>query len=289
MKKPQWITLFIGILLVAVLFRFGKTVPDKKPVATDTHEDHEAHEEVTLSIDSILARAKKQITPEQATRLNELENSVIRGDVKDQKIRLYHHLAGFWKDSALFFEPYAWYEAEAARLENSEKSLTFAAHLFLQNLRGESRPVLRRWKALVAKDLFERSLIINPDNDSSKVGLGACYIFGEVSSSPMEGIQRIVAVTEKDSTNVFAQEVLGQGAMMTGQYDKAITRFEMVYRHSEKNVPLRITACWIIAEAYEKKSNPALAVEWYRKSLSLLNDNEVKAEVQKRIDQLNKK
>jgi hypothetical protein len=36
-------------------------------------------------------------------------------------------------------------------LENSEKSLTFAAHLFLQNLRGENDQSLRAWKALEQK------------------------------------------------------------------------------------------------------------------------------------------
>ncbi len=76
-----------------------------------------------------------------------------------------------------FFPPYAWYEAEAARLENSEKTLTFAAHLFLENLQQEENPALAKWKALQAKDLFERSLKINPDNDSAKVGLGACLSF----------------------------------------------------------------------------------------------------------------
>ena len=62
-------------------------------------------------------------------------------------LKIYHQLAHFWADTAQIFEPYAWYEAEAARLENSEKTLTFAAHLFLQNLQGENDPALRKWKA----------------------------------------------------------------------------------------------------------------------------------------------
>jgi hypothetical protein len=87
---------------------------------------------------------------------------------------VYHQLAKFWHDSANSWEPYAWYTAEAARLENSEKNLTFAAHLFLDNLIRDDVAERRKWKALQAKDLFERSLKLNPVNDSSKVGLGAC-------------------------------------------------------------------------------------------------------------------
>lgn len=48
-----------------------------------------------------------------------------------------------------------------------------------------------------AKDLFERSLTINPANDSAKIGLGACYLFGEISPTPMEGILKIREVAEK--------------------------------------------------------------------------------------------
>jgi tetratricopeptide (TPR) repeat protein len=273
--------LVVGIMLVAILYLFAKTVPDRKPVVSQP-----TAAENIISTDSILISAKKQITPAQSTRLNELEHSVVRGDVKDQQIMVYHQLAHFWLDTGRIFEPYAWYEAESARLENSEKSLTFAAHLFLENLRGENNLALRSWKALQAKDLFERSLKINPDNDSSIVGLGACYIFGNISTTPMEGIQKILGIVTKDSTNIFAHEVLGQGAMMTGQYDKAIDRFQAVYRLSKNNSPMQITACWIIAEAFEKQSDPAAAISWYEKSLPLLKNEEVKAEVKKRIDEL---
>ena len=81
--------------------------------------------------------AKSQIKPEQVIRLTTLENSISRGAVKDQQLKVYHQLAHFWGDSAGFFLPYAFYEAEAARLENSENSLTFAARLFLENLQQE--------------------------------------------------------------------------------------------------------------------------------------------------------
>ena len=93
----------------------------------------------------------------------------------DQQLHIYHQLADFWKDTARKFEAYAWYTAQSARLENSEKSLTFAARLFLDNLTNEEKPDLKQWEALEAKDLFERSLKLNSANDSSKVGLGAVF------------------------------------------------------------------------------------------------------------------
>ncbi|TMI96137.1 MAG: hypothetical protein E6H06_04730 [Bacteroidetes bacterium] len=241
-----------------------------------------------MSTDSILVQAKKKLSPDQVSRLNALEHSIVRGDVKDQQLKVYHQLAHFWADSGRVFEPYAWYESEAARLENSEKSLTFAAHLLLQNLRGESDPALRTWKAVQAKDLFERSLKINPNNDSSTVGLGACFIFGGISATPMEGIMKVRAVSEKDSNNIFAQEVLGHGSMISGQYDRAITRFEAVFRLSKENIDTRLEACLMLAEAYEKKADNSAAIDWYDKSLSLIKNEDVKQEVRKRIEELSK-
>ena len=119
-------------------------------------------------------------------RLNTLEHSISRGDVKEQKLHIYHQLASFWADSAGKFAPAAWYTAEAARLENSEKSLTFAAHLLLNNLVDEASPLVKQWEAFQAKDLFERSLKLNPDNDSSRVGLGAVYVYGGFAMSKIQ-------------------------------------------------------------------------------------------------------
>lgn len=284
MKKPQWITLAAAIILVATLYVFGRIVPEKKE---NTIRQPDIADNA-VSIDSILSDAKKRLAPTQIVRLNALENSVVRGDVNEQRLKIYHQLAHFWADTGQIFEPYAWYEAEAARLENSEKSLTFAAHLFLQNMRGESDQPLRTWKALEAKDLFERSLKINPQNDSSIVGLGACYIFGGISTTPMEGILKVRAVADKDSLNIFAQEVLGHGSMYSGQYDKAIARFETVYRLSNKNEDIKLEACLMLAEAYEKKADRLSAINWYKRSLTLIKNQEVKEEVNKRIDELSK-
>ena len=238
-----------------------------------------------ISIDTILLHAKERVSPDQAVRLTALENAVTRGDVNDQKIKIYHQLAHFWGDTARIFEPYAWYEAESARLENSEKTLTFAAHLFLDNLRSEENPSLKRWKALQAKDLFERSLKLNPGNDSSTVGLGACYIFGNIAENPMEGILKVRSVAEKDSTNVYAQSVLGYGSLLSGQYDRAINRFQAVARLQPENLEAIIA----LADLYERKADKATAASWYDKAIPLIKNPELKTEVKKRIEELRNK
>lgn len=287
MKKPQWITVGIAVIAMISIFLFGRTIPNKKNITVDTHHENDGHEHNTstgISIDSILTIAKKQLSTEQVTRLSMLENSISRGDVKEQQLKVYHQLSHFWGDSMRFFPPYAWYEAEAARLENSEKSLTFAAHLFLENLQQEQNPELMKWEALQAKDLFERSLKINPGNDSTKVGLGACYLFGNISANPMEGIAKIREVVEKDSTNIYAQLTLVKGSLISGQTDKAISRLQTVSRLQPEN----IEAILMLAEIYERKGDKAIAAEWYKKSLEYIKRSDARAEIETRIAELKK-
>jgi len=286
-KKPQWITVGIAVIAMISIFLFGRTIPNKKNITVDTHHENDGHEHNTstgISIDSILTIAKKQLSTEQVTRLSMLENSISRGDVKEQQLKVYHQLSHFWGDSMRFFPPYAWYEAEAARLENSEKSLTFAAHLFLENLQQEQNPELMKWEALQAKDLFERSLKINPGNDSTKVGLGACYLFGNISANPMEGIAKIREVVEKDSTNIYAQLTLVKGSLISGQTDKAISRLQTVSRLQPEN----IEAILMLAEIYERKGDKAIAAEWYKKSLEYIKRSDARAEIETRIAELKK-
>jgi len=280
LNKAQWIVIGTGVLLVAGLYLFGRTSPYKteikKPAQTITQNE--------LTTDSILFHAKEIIKPDQIKWMNDLEQSVIRGDVKKQKLEVFHQLAHFWKDSARVFEPYAWYEAEAARLENSEKSLTFAAHLILENLRNEPNDRLKKWKALQAKDLFERSLSINDKNDSTIVGLGACYIFGNIVDNPMDGILKVRQVVEKDSTNVFGQMVLGHGSIISGQYDRAIDRFQKVVAIQ----PANLEAVLMLAEVYERKADKANAIKWYSNAMQITNNPDLKTALEKRIEELKK-
>jgi len=288
-KKPQWIVIAAALLLVAAIYSFGRITPQKKNSSAAENQQHTSddghdHSVASLSIDTILAMAKKNLSSEQVIRINTLENSISRGDVKDQQLSVYHQLSHFWGDSARIFEPYAWYEAEAARLENSEKTLTFAAHLFLENLQQDRDATLIRWKAEQAKDLFERSLKLNPDNDSSKAGLGACYLFGNISATPMEGIAKIREVTERDSTHVFAHMLLAKGAVLSGQNDKAIERLQRVHRLQPGN----LEAILMLADLYERSGDKPNAIKWYRASLPHVTRADAKTEIEKRIRELNK-
>lgn len=271
-----------GLLLFVLLYSLGKTIPQKQPATEAKQEQHTEHQ--SIKFEEILAKAKEKISPAQNDRLLKLENSVIRGDVKEQQLHVFHQLARFWKDSARMFEPYAYYTAEAAKLENSEKSLTFAAHLFLDNLMTEGQPAMQNWLASNAKVLLEKALVLNPANDSSRIGIGACYLFGNISDNPMEAILPVREIAQKDPGNIYAQMVLGMGGKRSGQYDKAIERFSIVVQKQPDN----LEAIFNLAECYEAKGDKANAVKWYETVKTLVKIPEAQKELDKRITELKK-
>lgn len=236
----------------------------------------------TIQFSDLLSEAKQKLSPGQNDRLAALENAVTRGDVKAQQIAVYHQLAGFWKDSAHADEPYVYYTAEAAKLENSQKSLTFAARLFLDNLLVSNDARMQTWYAGNAKVLLEKALVLDPGNDSLKIGLGACYILGNISDNPMQGILPVREIATQHPDNLYAQMILGMGGKKSGQYDKAIERFSVIV----KKEPANLEAIFQLAECYELKGDKQSAVVWYGEARKRIADPGIRKEIDARINLL---
>jgi tetratricopeptide (TPR) repeat protein len=282
-KKQQVIVAVSGIIVLIIFYFFGNTVPPlkKSPTAPGS-----ATASQSLDIKTILDAGKAKLSEARLAYVNRLENSVVRGNVKNQQIETDRQLAGFWKDSVENgFPASAYYTAEAAKLENSEKSLTFAAQLFLNNLRGQDNPALKNWMANQSRDLFERAEKLNPDNDSTKIGLGATYIFGSNAEQPadlMNGIQKILEVSRRDSLNMYAQLMLGLGGIESGQYDKAIPRLLKVVHYDPGNLEAVLSLC----EAYERTGNNASAKIWYITAKKMTNNHELIEAINERLGSL---
>jgi cytochrome c-type biogenesis protein CcmH/NrfG len=133
--------------------------------------------------------------------------------------------------------------------------------------------------------LFEKVLSLDPRDDSAKVGLGASYIFGAPAGDPtevMQGIQQILEVARRDSTNMYAQFMLGVGGIQSGQIDKAIERLTTVIRHQPENVE----ALLLLGEAYQEKGDKSDAVTNYEKAKKLIGNPEMVKAIEKQIKSL---
>ena len=281
MYKKQLIISLAGLALVILLFTFGSTTAPKSKVELPV-----ANAVKSFDILKFIEDEKKHLTASQIINLGKLENSVTRGDVNSQLFTANTQLANFWKDSIKSFEPYVYYLSQAAKLDKSEKNLTFAAQLILDNLRSEQDEAKLNWKTAEAIALFEKAIELYPNNDDLKVGLGSCYVFGKGRTGgpaeTMKGIQQLLSVVRKDSNNMKAQMMLGVGGYVSGQYDKAIERLQKVIKAQPDNVE----AVAFLADTYAAKGDKAEAIKWYMLSKRLVNDPHYSQEVDERIKTL---
>ena len=278
--KQQLILTAAGILLLISLLFFGNIESQK------SNFPHTEHPAPTFNINDSIQKAKQELTPSQLLYVSNLENSITRGDIKEQSHNNYIHLANFWKDSVKAFVPYAYYISEASKLDNSEKSLTFAARLILDSMRREENDVIKAWEAETAIVLFEKALQLNPGNDDLRIGLGSCYVYGKGmtgnAAETMKGIQELLKVVARDSNNMKAQMVLGIGGVVSRQYDKAIARLNKVVAAEPGNLE---AVSWL-ADVYAESGDKENALKWYEYSKKLVNNPAYSKEVDIRIKAL---
>ena len=282
--KKQYLIAAIGFAFVLVLFYFGKTTTETKPVPQMKPEASNQ-----FDVQQFILQEKQKLTPELSKSITNIENAYLQTEDKSQKIIGLNTTANFWKDTAQNFKLYAFYNSEAAKLDNSEKNLTFAAQQFLTLLRDEHDEAMLAWESDEAIRLFQEAIKLNPNNEDLKIGLGSSYVFGKGRNGDpqetMKGIQELLGVVRRDSTNMRAQLVLGIGGYVSGQYDKAISRLTKVIIAQPDN----LEAIAFLADTYAAQGNKADAIKWYNVSKRLANNPEYSKEVDNRIKLLETK
>jgi tetratricopeptide (TPR) repeat protein len=283
MNKQQLILIILGLATVAGLYFLGPTVAPGKKSPTAIAD---SVSQPSFDPEKIEQQVLASLSTDRQKFITGLKQSVKRGDVKDQSVHVYHQLARFWKDSVPNPFLHFTYTAKAAELENSEKSLTFAAHSILGYLPYAQSQPEQSALAKTGKVLFDKALVLNPANDSSIVGSGACIMYGAETGSQgmMEGIIKVREVAQKDSNNLFAQYMLGVGGMISQQYDKAVVRFENVVRGQPDN----LEALFKLAEAYEHLKENEKAISWYKVIDRKVADPDIRAAIATRIKELQK-
>ena len=99
----------------------------------------------------------------------------------------------------------------------------------------------------------------------------------------MQGIQRDFGSSPpRDSTNMYAQFMLGLGGIESGQFDKAIERLTTVVRHQ----PANIEAILLLADVNERKGNKAKRSNGMRTAKKMIGNPEMIKEIDQRIKTL---
>jgi tetratricopeptide (TPR) repeat protein len=113
---------------------------------------------------------------------------------------------------------------EVRALDNpTRENLLLAGDGYYEAFNFAVDPSKRSGLAIKARNYFERVLDEDPTLLDVKVKIGMTYVAG---SEPMTGIMMIRDVLNKEVENELAIYSLGLLAITSGQYDKALARFE---------------------------------------------------------------
>ncbi|MDP4248082.1 MAG: hypothetical protein Q8932_19765, partial [Bacteroidota bacterium] len=84
MNRQQVLVAGAGVVLLLALTIFGKTVPPSKKAATALHDagSPPASGPKSIDLEDILQAAQTRLSPSQLSYVSRLENSVVRGDVR---------------------------------------------------------------------------------------------------------------------------------------------------------------------------------------------------------------
>jgi len=119
-----------------------------------------------------------------------------------------------------------------------------------------------------------------PENLNAKTSLGVCYVEG--TQEPMKGIALLREVVEKDPANMQAHLNLGLFAIQSGQYDKAIERFNKILAIDQNNLEVYL----YLGQTYSSMGQKDKAIESLEKYKSLSKDAFINAQVDKYISEL---
>lgn len=229
------------------------------------------------SFDSILAASRAKLPAAAADSVKAIENKIAAIRDSSQMAVLFFQLAVVWQNENQ--KPVAaYYSAKGAKLENSEKKLTFAGQFFLDLMQEDTTPSVQLWEAQEAISCLQRSVELDPNNDTAKIALASCYVEG--TGETMQGVQLLLGIVRDKPDDIPANMLLGKLAVQSGQYEKAIGRFTTILRQQPKNTE----AMYFMAAAYKGKGDKGKAIELLEECKRIVNKPEFSKDIDKYIN-----
>lgn len=266
------IALLAGSSVIIVLLLFANTkLPENK-------EDVKSSEHAGASdrtIHTLVETAINGLKPDQKAVIQKLEAAT---EIASDKKAAYEQLISAW-DSLRQPVAAAYYMEKAALASPLGKNWEVAGDRYYAAIRftKQEEHHLLYERAIAC---YEKGLELNPGNLEAKISLASCYVEG--SSNPMKGIGLLREVEQVDSNNVNLQMNFAFFSEKSGQWDKAIKRFEKVLKIKPDLIEVHLH----LADAYKQQGDIQNAIKCLEKYLSLVDDVVIKTEIQNYINKL---
>ena len=275
-RSKQVITIAAMLALVGFLFTrevkgLVKPNEDSKPAATSNMPSFSIDEASAIGMASISANLAKDITI--------LESAYKNASSGAEQVTQAKQLAQKWDDveqptpSAMYLEVIA----------NNEPALSnwlAAGTRFLKAFDNSVDSLVRSSLLQKANTSFTKAMALDSTNLEAKTGLGITIVNG--MGAPMQGIMMLREVVEKEPKNLKANMNLGVFAIKSGQFDKAIIRFNTIIKTIEETPD----AYFYLGRAYESLGNKTEAIDAYLNSKKLAANPTFSSFIDKKVAEL---
>lgn len=276
MSKNQILVLglFVFIGLGIGLFFLPKSVVDNNR-KLETSEEISSPEKESEKIES--SHSTDAITEKEIATIKQS----ISNEKDKKKISGYLEVLGntFLKSNR--FDSAGHYFELAAKDKPDKKDLIYkAGSAYFEGIAFTNNPSKTDQLSEKARTLLSQVDEKNPNSVEAQAKIAMTWVNSE---APMKGILRLRELAEAHPQNEYIAFQLGMLSFQSGQYEKAIGRFETVLEINSKNV----NACFYLAQSLIQTGKSKEALPWVEKGISMAKEDDTKASFLELKKQLN--
>ena len=266
MRKEQYFTLLVALVAVLLLYFFGPIKPKSAPAVVAKEVQLEFGEYESLSLSNLPEEDKRLIDElKRATTLKPSSGNYLAMSKAWEDIGSYPLGAFYYREAALLNTDSTSWELAGDKLYNSYKN--YGDSLITNNLLN------------FALASYERAVDEDHSNIVVRMKLAEVYVEGP---QPMQGVLMLREIVDSIPNYIPAQMSLGRLSLQSGQYDKALTRFEKVLELEPRNTE----ALYFLAISHEGLGNKEEAIRLLIVCKQLVNIPEFSEEVDAYISNL---
>ncbi|MBS7565877.1 tetratricopeptide repeat protein [Mucilaginibacter sp. Bleaf8] len=241
---------------------------------------------VKVDVKMVSEPAKAAIGPQASAAINDLESQLSKASAATEKVALQQELARKW-DDVKQAAPAAFYYQALAQSRNQFQDWLTAGNRFNDAYKFSQDTAMQPAFVTNAIQAFKAARTLDAKKLDAQTGLGIAYVnqtslgmMDPEGGSPMQGITLLLDVVAKDPDNWNANLNLGQFAMKSGQYQKAVDRFKKMIAQNNHNSKLE--PYFYLAESYKQLGMKQDAIAAYQQCKEMMSDDPAFG---KRIDQ----
>ncbi len=256
----------LSTMAIAVLLTVGLYFIPIKPDKNDLIDKSRALQMETMDESSLLQKAQEKYSVAELTDIQAFQDMYASATEPSEKIGWLEKISGAWYglgESALS----GVYAEKIAKLNNTEEGWSIAGTTYATGITRYDEPEMRSFCLGRAVKALENAISINPKEVRHRINLALCYVNLPPEGQPMKGVLMLRDLLDEYPEDVGVLTQLGQLAIKTGQYDKAIERLGKANSIAPDN---KVVISYLI-NAYKGKGDMQNASEYEKKLNNIIN------------------